>query len=826
MALTWMYRGFAYTSYYNGAYENDDSLNALTATGANAVETTLDWGIDPLNNTVYADSNYTDPLSAEASMIQQAVADGLQVMVKPHLDFLNPAYLTGTPYSVGDWRTYYNPGAAGSAGANSFFASYKTMLLQEAAVASANGATLFCIGTELDQITGPAYKSYWDDIISTLRADDPKLKLTYAADWNDASSPWQWGGSGLPVGTGNIATQVSFASELDYLGLDVYAPLSDATDPSLQQLIDGWTQTPVNSGATAETYDVTGDQSLIQYFESVAAAVGKPLLFTEIGYENASDAASSPAGSATNAEDDALQARLYQAFFEALGEANDSSLDGAFLYNWDPNASEVGAGSVNFSPQGLPALSVVASNFAAPSLSAPSTLSAPLEVAKSVAGVALGANSTGDVFTVTLTASKGLLNVSGGSGTATLTLSGSLAAVNAALATLQYEETSAAADTIHIAASADGGPTANTSIAVANDPAPPTPGFVNATPVSGATINLSGAVSPADAGDTARYFIDGVAGPTALVGADGSFAANLTLPTGEIDVVSASVTDAGGNAGSTPPLMIGVSDGLTAAFSQTDGYTVNVFNAATLGDTVNGADGYVILHASRATIDGGDDQIYADASPLDAATLTGTGGVSDLFVGSGDTVTLKNAQVRMRGTGDSVVVASGGSNLVTGAGNLQITEDAGANVRLGGTATYQATATQARVALAPNIQAQVSGVGDTFVLNPGAQLALLSGQQDVVAAGLNAHIADGGSGTIIRIAQAVGALQITGFGADATGIVSLLNGVGGYTSKAEAAAALHSDGAGGSLLSLGADGTIDFVGVAPTAIGAGRFRIV
>jgi hypothetical protein len=310
MALTWMYRGFAYTSYYNGAYENDDSLNALTATGANAVETTLDWGIDPLNNTVYADSNYTDPLSAEASMIQQAVADGLQVMVKPHLDFLNPAYLTGTPYSVGDWRTYYNPGAAGSAGANSFFASYKTMLLQEAAVASANGATLFCIGTELDQITGPAYKSYWDDIISTLRADDPKLKLTYAADWNDASSPWQWGGSGLPVGTGNIATQVSFASELDYLGLDVYAPLSDATDPSLQQLIDGWTQTPVNSGATAETYDVTGDQSLIQYFESVAAAVGKPLLFTEIGYENASDAASSPAGSATNAEDDALQAPL------------------------------------------------------------------------------------------------------------------------------------------------------------------------------------------------------------------------------------------------------------------------------------------------------------------------------------------------------------------------------------------------------------------------------------------------------------------------------------------------------------------------------------
>jgi hypothetical protein len=290
--------------------------------------------------------------------------------------------------------------------------------------------------------------------------------------------------------------------------------------------------------------------------------------------------------------------------------------------------------------------------------------------------------------------------------------------------------------------------------------------------------------------------------------------------------VTASVTDAGGNAGATPPLMIGVADGLTAVFNQADGYDVNVFNAASLGDTVNGSNGYVILHASRATVSGGDDQIYADGSPLDAATLTGTNGASDLFVGSGDTVTLENAQVRMRGTGDSVSVASGSSNLVMGAGTIQVTEAAGANVRLGGTATYQATATQARVALAPGITAQVSGVGDTFVLNAGAQVNLSSGHQDVVVAGLDAHIADGGGGTIVRIAQAVGALQITGFGADTTGVISLLNGVGGYTSKAEAAAALHSDGAGGSLLSLGADGTIDLIGAAPTALGAGRFRIV
>ena len=68
MALTWKFRGFDYVSYYNGAYENDDSLAALVATGANAIETSLEWGIDPLNNTVYADPNYTDCLGRGATI--------------------------------------------------------------------------------------------------------------------------------------------------------------------------------------------------------------------------------------------------------------------------------------------------------------------------------------------------------------------------------------------------------------------------------------------------------------------------------------------------------------------------------------------------------------------------------------------------------------------------------------------------------------------------------------------------------------------------------------------------------------------------------------
>ena len=52
-----------------------------------------------------------------------------------------------------------------------------------------------------------------------------------------------------------------------------------------------------------------------------------------------------------------------------------------------------------------------------------------------------------------------------------------------------------------------------------------------------------------------------------------------------------------------------------------------------------------------------------------------------------------------------------------------------------------------------------------------------------------------------------------------------MGGIGGYTGVAGVMAALVSDGSGGASLSLGAGQSIDFVGVAPTALLAANFRI-
>ena len=81
LTLALQYKGFNYTSYYNGAFEDADSFAALSQTEANAVALNLQYGIDSVNSIVYADPSYTDSLDALSSTIQEALGYGLSVMV-------------------------------------------------------------------------------------------------------------------------------------------------------------------------------------------------------------------------------------------------------------------------------------------------------------------------------------------------------------------------------------------------------------------------------------------------------------------------------------------------------------------------------------------------------------------------------------------------------------------------------------------------------------------------------------------------------------------------------------------------------------------------
>jgi hypothetical protein len=380
MTLKLTYGGFNYVADVDGSYTDATSLqNMLSETSSNSVALTADYGIDAANNTVYADysaggtTGSTESIADLTAEAQAAEAKGLSVMIRPLIDFLpgaSTATLTGNgnTYADGDWRAYYNPGS--TAQGIAFLQSYETtVLLPLATMAQQVGAQVFDIGTEIDQLTGPAYQAEWNQIITDVKAIYTG-KLTYSAIGDNDLSPWQYANfadpkitTPPPVGTGDATTQVSFWNKLDYLGIDQYSALSNLNDtgnngsqPSLQALINAWEQPFTNSGQgtpTDNTAAQTGGLSLIQYYESLATATGKPLLFTEIGYNSAPDAASQPFFTSSSAYDPALQASLYQAFFQAWQAAGNTSLQGVWFWNWEPDPNTVGAGTdPSWTPQG------------------------------------------------------------------------------------------------------------------------------------------------------------------------------------------------------------------------------------------------------------------------------------------------------------------------------------------------------------------------------------------------------------------------------------------------------------------------------------------
>jgi hypothetical protein len=379
MTLKLTYAGFNYVADVDGSYSASSLPSMVSQTDANSVALTADYGIDAATNTVYADystgttTGSTESIADIETAAQAAEAQGLSVIIRPLLDYLPDATAStltgsnGNVYADGDWRAYYNPGSI-SAGI-SFLQSYEqTVLIPLAKVAQTVGAQVLDLGTEIDQLTGPAYQATWNSIIADVKTYYTG-QLTYSAIGDDDLSPWQYAGyadanttNAPAAGTGNLNTQVSFWNKLDYVGIDNYSALSNANDtalngrnPSLQDLINGWEQPFTDDGQGTPT-DTTAEQtnglSLIQYYEDVASVAGKPLLFTELGYNSAPDAASQPFFTSSSSYDPALQAQLYQAFFNAWQADGNTSLKGVWFWNWEPDPSTVGAGSgPNWTPQ-------------------------------------------------------------------------------------------------------------------------------------------------------------------------------------------------------------------------------------------------------------------------------------------------------------------------------------------------------------------------------------------------------------------------------------------------------------------------------------------
>lgn len=302
-------KGVSYTAWSPEAYlspESDESLRRMAEANVEWVAICFWWFQDDIFSTrIYPRPDlYTASNESIVHAIETAHSLGLKVMLKPMVD------------TVGlSWRGLIPPSAA-------WFASYGRFISSFAGLAEDMGVELYCVGCEFD--FNDIAESDWRGIVSSVRSrySGP---LTYAA------------------GPASVAV-IQWWDALDYVGIDAYYPLSNGTDPTMDELVGSW-----NAAA-----------DVIEEWQS---GIGKPVIFTEVGYRSADGANRLPWNWQGELQVDlGEQADCYRAALSVLW--NRSWFCGSYWWNWETDPEAGGDDDDGYTPQNKPAGDILADWYA------------------------------------------------------------------------------------------------------------------------------------------------------------------------------------------------------------------------------------------------------------------------------------------------------------------------------------------------------------------------------------------------------------------------------------------------------------------------------
>lgn len=241
--------------------------------------------------------------------IQMARSGGFKVMLKPHVWVIDDGWPgkfdAGTEERWKLWET-----------------SYRTYILEFAALAAEEEVELFCIGTEY-RIAVVKRPEFWRKLIAEVR-EIYKGKITYAANWDNYE-------------------RVTFWSELDYVGIDAYFPLSKSKEPTLKELKAKWNELSEQLGAFSDK-------------------VSKSIVFTEYGVRSMDHANAGRWGDYDKVKPNMRNQKVYyQSFFETIWQKD--WMGGGFFWKWrllDIDGRPIGGEKDDdYTPQGKPALHTI-----------------------------------------------------------------------------------------------------------------------------------------------------------------------------------------------------------------------------------------------------------------------------------------------------------------------------------------------------------------------------------------------------------------------------------------------------------------------------------
>lgn len=275
------------TPTYNRAWASDSIPNTL--------DTLASDGVNWVSYHPYARVGQGGSVSMEfdpsapplwlTRIIADAHARDLKVMVKPHLAHWGSGF---------SWRgdiAFDTPEAEAR-----FFREY-TAWITAVATATAH-ADAFVVGTELDKTTHNV--AAWRHIIANVRQVFPG-PLTFASNWDSYE-------------------RVAFWDDLDAVGIQAYFPvISESDDVTVSGIEAGWSR-------------------ILTDVHAVSARTGKPVVFTELGYDATASALTEPWRGGHG--DDATQALALSTTLRILDA--DPVVRGAFLWKWFPGELQRG----------------------------------------------------------------------------------------------------------------------------------------------------------------------------------------------------------------------------------------------------------------------------------------------------------------------------------------------------------------------------------------------------------------------------------------------------------------------------------------------------
>ncbi len=288
--------------------------------------TTVPWGFmrdETCTEVRHYRSDSTQILEANKRSLERFKRirnQGFKLFVKPHI-WLHEA-------SEGKWRQDIQPKTTEDW--KEWETTYADFILRYAKIAELAEAEMFCIGTELSAIARQK-PNLFRDLIKQVK-EVYSGKLTYAANWYDEYE------------------HIEFWDELDFIGVQAYFPLSETLSPSTEELKAGWIDH-------------------LEALKTVHQKFKKSVIFTETGYKSAKDAAIEPWSWAENQRLDSsyfspeTQVNCYQAFFDTVWVQ--PWFKGLHLWQMrtDHHQRDSAYYSLDFTPQGKPALDVIKHGF-------------------------------------------------------------------------------------------------------------------------------------------------------------------------------------------------------------------------------------------------------------------------------------------------------------------------------------------------------------------------------------------------------------------------------------------------------------------------------